>query len=173
MVFLDSGTNLRADISLLSRKYQFMELNTTRRATSLREKIPDITKTLDTVIFLSSRSSSDDLADDDDEKPSALTTTFELNDTLYAKATIPTDLKEVYLWLGANVMLSYPIDEAEKLLKDKLRAAKESLKNCEEDLEFLKKQITTLEVNTARLFNHEVTMKRKEREEMEEGKGKS
>lgn len=146
-----------------------MELNTNRRATSLREKIPDITKTLDTVMFLAARSSAstDDADDDDEDKPSTLTTTFELNDTLYAKATIPTDMKEVYLWLGANVMLSYPIDEAEKLLKEKLRAAKESLRNCEEDLEFLKKQITTLEVNTARLFNHEVTMKRKEREEAE------
>jgi hypothetical protein len=39
-----------------------------------------------------------------------LETTFELNDTLYAKALVPpTD--EVYLWLGANVMLAYPFEE--------------------------------------------------------------
>merc|ERR1711981_345207 len=78
-------------------KYQFMQMNTERRAVGLREKIPDIQKTLDTVRFLKTRGS--------DVEP--LETTFELNDTLYAKAEVPpTD--EVYLWLGANVMLSYP-----------------------------------------------------------------
>lgn len=33
-------------------KYQFMEVNTQRRAAGLKEKIPDIQKTLDTVQFL-------------------------------------------------------------------------------------------------------------------------
>lgn len=76
---------------------------------------------------------------------------------------------EVYLWLGANVMLAYPLDEAEELLEGKLGAAKRSLEAAEEDAEFLRRQVTTLEVNTARLYNWEVTLKRKEREE-EEGK---
>ena len=39
-------------------------------------------------------------------------------------------------------MLSYPIDEAEELLESKLKAAKTSLRNCEEDLDFLREQIT-------------------------------
>lgn len=39
-------------------------------------------------------------------------------------------------------MLSYPIDEAEELLSTKLAAAKQSLANCEEDLDFLREQIT-------------------------------
>jgi hypothetical protein len=42
----------------------------------------------------------------------------------------------------ANVMLSYPINEAEELLDSKLQAAKQSLSNCEEDLDFLREQIT-------------------------------
>lgn len=42
----------------------------------------------------------------------------------------------------ANVMLSYPIPEAEVLLKTKLDAAQSSLSNCEEDLDFLREQIT-------------------------------
>jgi prefoldin subunit 5 len=67
--------------------------------------------------------------------------TFELNDTLYAKALVPPT-EEVYLWLGANVMLSYPIAEAETLLGSRLAAAQESLANCEEDLDFLREQIT-------------------------------
>lgn len=70
-----------------------------------------------------------------------LETTFELNDTLYAKALVPPT-EEVYLWLGANVMLAYPIAEAETLLESKLSAAQQNLENCEEDLDFLREQIT-------------------------------
>jgi len=108
-----------------------MQQNTQRRAAGLRDKIPDIHKTLETVRFLKSRKA--------DAEP--LETTFELNDTLFAKAEVPpTD--EVYLWLGANVMLAYPIPEAEELLSGKLGTAKVSLQTCEEDLEFLREQIT-------------------------------
>lgn len=72
-----------------------------------------------------------------------LTTHFELNDTLYAKASIsPADTEEVYLWLGANVMLAYPLPEAEEMLQEKLSAAEASLRVCEEDSEFLREQIT-------------------------------
>lgn len=39
-------------------------------------------------------------------------------------------------------MLSYPIEEAESLLEAKLSAAKQNLVNCEEDLDFLREQIT-------------------------------
>ena len=42
----------------------------------------------------------------------------------------------------ANVMLAYPIPEAETLLSTKLDAAKSGLENCEEDLDFLREQIT-------------------------------
>ncbi|KAM0710467.1 hypothetical protein Q7P35_002830 [Cladosporium inversicolor] len=157
-------------------KYQFMEQSTQKRALGLKDKIPDIQKTLDTVQFLKSR--------DDDAEP--LETSFELNDTLFAKANIEK-VDEVYLWLGpptpqeldsspdlssntdsspflpqANVMLSYPIPEAEELLTNKLSAAQQSLRNCEEDLDFLREQVTTMEVATARVYNWDISQKRKE-----------
>ncbi|KAL5094747.1 peptide chain release factor 1, variant 2 [Trichoderma cf. simile WF8] len=138
-----------------------MELNLQRRMTGLREKIPDIQKTLDTVQFLKLRK----------EETDPIETTFELNDTLYARANIPPT-EEVYIWLGANVMLSYPVDEAETLLTSKLSAAKTSLSNCEEDLDFLREQITTMEVATARVYNWEVVQKRKEKLEEEAEKKK-
>lgn len=47
-------------------------------------------------------------------------------------------------------MLSYPIDEAETLLTSKLTAAKTSLSNCEEDLDFLREQITVRQTSTPR-----------------------
>ncbi|RDW73812.1 prefoldin subunit 3 [Coleophoma crateriformis] len=137
-------------------KYQFMEQNQQRRAAGLKDKMPDIQKTLDTVQFLKTRKPGSD----------PIEATFELNDTLFAKAHVPPT-EEVYLWLGANVMLSYPIDEAEELLASKLAAAKQNLSNCEEDMDFLREQITTMEVATARVYNWDVTMKRKEKNEQD------
>jgi hypothetical protein len=46
-------------------------------------------------------------------------------------------------------MLSYPIDEAEELLASKIAAAKQSLENCEEDLDFLREQITVCSFQVA------------------------
>lgn len=69
-------------------------------------------------------------------------------------------------FVKANVMLAYPIPEAEELLKSKLDTAKKSLAMCEEDMEFLREQITTLEVAFARVYNWDVAQRRKEREEV-------
>ncbi|KAF4629013.1 hypothetical protein G7Y89_g9136 [Cudoniella acicularis] len=129
-------------------KYQFMETNKQRAAVGHREKIPDIQKTLDMVQFLKTRKPGSD----------PIEATFELNDTLFAKANIPPTEE-------ANVMLSYPIGEAEELLTARLATAKQNLANCEEDLDFLREQITTMEVATARVYNWDVTMKRKEKQE--------
>ncbi|KAJ9078760.1 hypothetical protein DSO57_1003224 [Entomophthora muscae] len=84
---------------------------------------------------------------------------YELNDTLFAKAKI-TPSTTVNLWLGANVMLEYTLSEAEELLQSKLNTATNSKSNAEEDLEFLRDQITTMEVNTARIYNWDVKMRR-------------
>ncbi|KAK5159271.1 peptide chain release factor 1 [Recurvomyces mirabilis] len=147
----DVESCLRSFQEMIS-KYQFMESNTQKRALGLNDKLPDISKTLDTVRFLKSRK--------EDGEP--LESFFELNDTLYAKAEVPRT-EEVYLWLGANIMLSYPLTEAETLLQSKYEAAKSSLANCEEDLDFLREQITTMEVATARVYNWDVNERRKEK----------
>lgn len=39
-------------------------------------------------------------------------------------------------------MLAYPLEEAETLLDGRLSNARKNLENCEEDLEFLREQIT-------------------------------
>lgn len=88
-------------------------------------------------------------------------------------------------------MLAYPINEAEILLEGKLSGAQQTLANCEEDLDFLREQITaclpqglfqvlvlilaqTLEVATARVYNWDVTMKRKGKAESgEDGEKKN
>ncbi|KUI72055.1 hypothetical protein VM1G_07693 [Cytospora mali] len=164
-------------------KYQWMESNMQRKSAGLQDKIPDIQKTLDSVRFLKTRTvtiparlqlrfgivreENQRLTGYQDETD-PIETTFELNDTLYAKAEVPPT-EEVYIWLGANVMLAYPMDEAEALLAERLSKAKKSLEDCDEDLEFLREQITTMEVATARVYNWDVVQKRKDKGE-EDGK---
>ncbi|KAH9887034.1 Prefoldin subunit 3 [Cubamyces lactineus] len=156
-------------------KYRYMDHNLTQRRRGLEDKIPDIKKTLAMVEFLQERregkgasgddaegSDDDDLEDDEDSnKP--LTTTFELNDTLYAEAQLE-DTDTVHLWLGANVMLSYKLPAAIALLRSKLDSAQSSLATVIEDLEFLREQITVMEVNTARVYNWDVKRRRELRE---------
>jgi hypothetical protein len=167
-------------------KYRYMDSNLTQRRRGLEEKIPDIKKTLSMVEFLRDRregskaatgsgaGDSDDLGDDELEdedehdenhggKPVPVRTTFELADTLYAEAELE-ETDTVYLWLGANVMLSYKIPAAIELLKSKLEAANTSLNNAIEDLEFIREQMTVMEVNTARVYNWDVKRRREKRE---------
>ncbi|KAK7680849.1 hypothetical protein QCA50_016159 [Cerrena zonata] len=154
-------------------KYKYMENNLAQRRRTLEEKIPDIKKSLSMVEFLherregKSKTDDDDLEDDlDDEEDGAqkpIKTTFELNDTLFAEAELE-DTDTVYLWLGANVMLSYKIPAAVSLLRSKLDGAQGSLNAVIEDLEFLREQITVMEVNTARVFNWDVKRRRDIRE---------
>jgi prefoldin subunit 5 len=127
-------------------KYKFMETHLLQRKSSLESKIPEITKTLEMVQFLESQDQT-------------LNTQFELGDTLWANASIPP-CQNVNLWLGANVMLEYPIAEAKNLLADKLSSAKVSLKQVNEDLSFIKDQVTTMEVNIARVYNYDVKIRR-------------
>ena len=62
-------------------------------------------------------------------------------------------------------MLSYKIPAAVSLLKSKLESAEGSLANVIEDLEFLREQITVMEVNTARVYNWDVKRRRELREQ--------
>ena len=63
-------------------------------------------------------------------------------------------------------MLSYKINAAIELLKSKLEAANTSLGHTIEDLEFIREQMTVMEVNTARVYNWDVK-RRRERKEKE------
>jgi prefoldin subunit 5 len=115
---------------------------------AMQRKLPDIQQGIETVAFVKKRYEADEL----------IKTHFPLTDNCHAKAEIdPTD--RVCLWLGANVMLEYSIDEAESLLRNSHTNAIESLKKIDENLAFLKDQITVSEVNIARVHNHMVKIK--------------
>jgi hypothetical protein len=57
-------------------------------------------------------------------------------------------------------MLSYPLQEAIDLLQARLDGSEKSLVNIKEDSDFLRDQITTMEVNTARVHNWDVKRRR-------------
>ena len=44
-------------------------------------------------------------------------------------------------------MLAYPLDEAETLLESKLKTAQQTLANCDDDLDFLRQQITVRQLD--------------------------
>ncbi|KAI9217038.1 Prefoldin subunit-domain-containing protein [Blastocladiella britannica] len=131
------------------KKYKFMEQNVRQRQQSLLSKLPEIKATYAMVQTL--------IAQNDLGEP--IETDFELNDTLYAKAVIES-APSVSIWLGANVMVEYPIAEAAELLSTKRQQATLSLEQCDEDLEFLREQITTMEVNLARVYNWDVKQRK-------------
>ncbi|XP_057281095.1 prefoldin subunit 3 isoform X2 [Pezoporus wallicus] len=62
----------------------------------------------------------------------------------------------------ANVMLEYDIDEAQALLEKNLSTATRNLDLLEEDLDFLRDQFTTTEVNMARVYNWDVKRRNKQ-----------
>lgn len=59
-------------------------------------------------------------------------------------------------------MLSYDMDEAIELLTDKLHTARKNLELAQADLDYLRDQITTMEVNTARVHNWDVKRRREQ-----------
>jgi len=129
-------------------KYKFMEGRLIGQKKSLLTKIPDITSALECLQTIVAKKATG----------KALTTTFQLSDAVFAKATIKPTVNSVMLWLGANVMLEYDFKEAEALLSSNLKNAHTNLGNLNKDLSFLKDQITVSEVNIARVHNYRVKL---------------
>ena len=139
--------------------YKYMQESKASTVKQLRIRVPDIEHTLQVCQTLQ-------LQDNDEDEP--MEVNYQLNDTLYTKAVVDTEDKKVGLWLGADVMLEYPVDEAIDLLKERHKTAQKSLETALEDVEFLRENITTMEVNCARLYNWDVERRRALRE-AEEG----
>lgn len=127
------------------QKYKFMEFNLESKKRRLKNQIPDLEKSLKMIVMLQKKQ---DATED-------LETQFLLSDQVYMKALIsPTN--KVCLWLGANVMLEYTLEDAKNLLSKNIEQAKKNLGYVEHDLHFLRDQFTTTEVNMARVYNWDV-----------------
>jgi len=135
----------------MHQKYKFMEGSLLARRKRLKTQVPDIKSSL--VMIKKLREKKAEEAD--------LDTQFLLSEQVFAKAKIPPTEK-VCLWLGANVMLEYTLDDAEALLTKNLENAQTNLGHISYDLDYLRDQMTITEVTMARLYNWDVK-KRKEK----------
>lgn len=144
-----------ARIQELYTKYQYMQSSLLAQKSGLKNKLPDISSALETVQHL--------VAKRDKGDGEAAEYTYQLSENIFSKAVVePTNT--VCLWLGANVMMEYTLEEALELLKTNQKNAKETLSTVEEDLQFLRDQLTTTEVNIARVHNLGVKLRSKEKE---------
>ena len=57
-------------------------------------------------------------------------------------------------------MLEYPLDEAIDMLVQRLKIAENSKKITLEDIEYLRENITTMEVNISRAYNWGVNLRK-------------
>ncbi|GAA6083934.1 hypothetical protein Q7C36_004454 [Tachysurus vachellii] len=133
------------------QKYKYMEVNLVQKKMRLKSQIPQIKQTLEILRHMQKKKDTTD----------PMETHFLLADNVYCKASVPPTDK-VCLWLGANVMLEYDIDEAQTLLEKNLGTASRNLESLEEDLDFLRDQFTTTEVNMARVYNWDVKRRSKD-----------
>lgn len=133
-------------------KYRFMEMNLVGKKRRLKKQIPDIRASLDVMKLIRARSGEE------------MRTNFLLSDEVYMEALVPAT-EQINLWLGANVMLSYPLDEADQLLSRNLEQANRNLTQVDVDLDYLRDQITTTEVNMARVYNWDVKRRQTERKD--------
>lgn len=131
------------------QKFKLVEQQLLQRRVRLQHKLPEIRKALDSVtLLIEKKASSQDLVVD-----------FELADQVFTKARVKKP-ETVKLWLGANVMLEYSLDEARELLQKNLDNCKLNLETNQKDLNFVKDSITTTEVSIARVYNHDVAMRK-------------
>jgi len=150
-------------------QYKALEGKLMQHKANLKGKLPDIQQALDLVRHLASRR-----PEGGDEAATTTTTTsssssstqvrahFEVSEGLYARAVVE-DVGHVGLWLGANVMVEYTCDEAALLLARNVANCKANLAGLDRDLDFIKDQITTTEVNIARIYNFDVKLRRASR----------
>ena len=142
----------------LYQAFKFMEQRLTQKKAKLKVKLPEIQKTYNALTQMEEQA----------KLGEALTTHYELAQSIFAKAKINVhENDKVCLWLGANVMLEYPRAEAIELLRQQLADAKTALATTVDDMGFLRDQITTTEVNMARVFNWDVKDRRKKAQETE------
>merc|ERR1739842_256956 len=109
------------------QKYKFMENSLATRRKRLKAQVPDIKSSLAMIKKLREKKNSEE----------TMETQFLLSD-------------QVCLWLGANVMLEYTLEDAEELLTKNCESAEKNLAQIAFDLDYLRDQMTITEVTMAR-----------------------
>jgi prefoldin subunit 5 len=155
----------------LYSKYKYMETSFERSKAVYKSKIPEISQSIELIEAM--------VAKRDNEEE--MLTKFSLCDTIYASAKVflivrappnfllkcisitkqvDTSASRVCLWMGANTMVEYSYEEALDLLRLQREQSLAKIAELNEDLQDLRANSITVEVNMARLFNHNVKVKK-------------
>ena len=135
-------------------KYRTYEAQLQQRQLRLKDKVPELEKSLSIVRTLMEKK-------EEANGPETGTARFSLADNIYAKAELDYKNNEtVNLWLGANVMLEFTYQEALDFLSQNQERAKKEYNETMQDLGFVRDQIVTSEVTLSRIYNWDVRRKR-------------
>ena len=146
---IEDAEKLFQDKQELLTKYRYLEQSLLEKQQSLKASRPDVVSNLTAVKKLRGQIGQDEPI-----------THFQISDSVYGTAKL-TQSKTVALWLGANLMVEYPYEEAEQLLQSNLDSLDKQLTELENNLVFLRDQIITTEVTVSRLTNHIIATRRK------------
>ncbi|KAI9081104.1 hypothetical protein K1719_036863 [Acacia pycnantha] len=150
--FTQSGLDVHSALAFFQERlqqYKVVEMKLLAQQRDLQAKIPDIEKCLEVVATLKAKKGTGE----------ELIADFEVSEGTYSRARIE-ETDSVCLWLGANVMLEYSLEEATGLLQKNLENAKASLEVLVTDLQFLRDQVTVTQVTIARVYNWDVHQRR-------------
>lgn len=118
-------------------QYKRLEAELQQQRIRLSTQLPDVRRSLEAVDTLVEKRERGD--------ESGTTVKYQLTEATFADAEVATP-ESVYLWLGANVMLEYPLDEAKELLETNVKACESGLEANARDLAVLKDNVTIMEV---------------------------
>ena len=135
--------------SQLLMKYRTLEDTLNIKQQKLKESRPDIIGNLNAAKKVASLKSS-------------VKTHFQIAESLYGTAEIDKS-STVALWLGANLMVEYPVDDAIAILDEQLKTLEAQIAENENNLIFLRNQIITTEVTTSRVTNRIIQLQQQSR----------
>jgi prefoldin subunit 5 len=116
-------------------QYKLVETQCTQRKQRLIAKQPEIEKALAIVkLLLEKQDAGDEVLAD-----------YELADNVFAKARLQA-VASVNLWLGAKVMVEYPLEEAHEVLETQLSNCRTNIKTQSSNLDLLRENVITTEV---------------------------
>jgi hypothetical protein len=141
---------LREKQELLS-KYRMLESHLIEKSQTFKRSRPDLVDDLTSVQKLQTPACQAEPI-----------THFQIADGLYGTAKIKND-GVVALWLGANLMVEYPLADAEALLQSRLNGINAQITEIENNLIFLRNQIITTEVTISRLANQIIGLGRQKK----------
>lgn len=147
--FGNSADSIIKSLQNLHNVYDSVTKHLMARKAKLLRQVPDLTSTLEVLDHVIDKTTDGEVIDTD----------FQLSESVYGRAKIQPS-ETVCLWLGANVMLEYETSEAHELLAGNLKTAQDNLKEIASELSFLRQQLTTTEVNMARVYNFDVQQRR-------------